>query len=94
MGESTGKGSNNIISKTKYTFSGIFIAFSEATQKFPYFENKDQLHSLNILPFIDPEKCGYFLRNVVTPFASKRVRVSQTLLERELKHFYRNFPLI
>ena len=42
------------------TFSGIFVAFLECTQNFAHFFKKDQLHSLNNLEVINPEKCGYF----------------------------------
>ena len=49
-----------LFSQKRRTFSAINIAFLESTQNFPYFEKRDQLHSLNIMQVIDPEKCGYF----------------------------------
>ena len=47
MGEIIAIGSNATIAKTE-EFSSFFIAFSESTQNFAYFQKKDQLHSLNI----------------------------------------------
>ena len=38
----------------------IFIAILQSTQNFVHFERKHHLHSLDILEFIVPEKCGYF----------------------------------
>ena len=49
-----------VLSQKRNAFSLIFIAFSKSTQNFALFEKKDQLHSLNILQVIDPDKCGYF----------------------------------
>ena len=49
-----------LFSQKRRTFSAINIVFLESTQNFPYFEKRDQLHSLNIMQVIDPEKCGYF----------------------------------
>ena len=40
--------------------SRIFIAILQSTQNFPHFQRKDQFHSINILKFIDRDKCGYF----------------------------------
>ena len=37
----------------------IFIAILQSTTKFLHFEEKDQLHSLNISKVVDPEKCRY-----------------------------------
>ena len=48
--------SNAIISKT---FFQLFIEFLQSPQNFAHFEEKDQLHSLNILEVIDSDKCGY-----------------------------------
>ena len=39
--------------------SQIFFAFLKSTENFAYFQEKDQLHSLNILEVIDSERCGY-----------------------------------
>ena len=49
-----------LLSQKRKTFSEIFIAFLESTQNFPHFQEKDQVHSLNILEVIDPDKCDYF----------------------------------
>ena len=49
-----------VLYQKRRIFCQIFIAFSESTQVFAYFETKDQLHSSNISEVIDPEKCGYF----------------------------------
>ena len=43
----------------RQTFSRIFIPFFESTQSFVHFEEKDQLHTLNIWEAIESEKCGY-----------------------------------
>ena len=51
--------SKAIISKTEKTFSEIFIAFSQSTQKFVHFHKKDQLDSLNILEVTQSKKSGY-----------------------------------
>ena len=48
------------LSQKQKTFSAVIIAFLESTQNFTHFERKDQLHSLNILEVIDPDKYGYF----------------------------------
>ena len=37
-----------LLSQKRKTFSGIFISFSESTQNFAHFEEKDQLHSFII----------------------------------------------
>ena len=49
-----------LLSEKRKTYLQNFIAFLESAQSFGYFEKKDQLHSLNISEFIDPEKCSYF----------------------------------
>ena len=49
-----------LLSEQSEIFSRIFIGILEPTQKCGRFERKDQLHSLNILEIIEPEKCGYF----------------------------------
>ena len=49
-----------LLSQKQKTFSAIFIAFSESTEKISHFQKKDYLHSLNISEVIDPDKCGYF----------------------------------
>ena len=49
-----------VLSQKLRTFSAIFITFLESKQNFAHSENKDQLHSLNILEVIDSDKCGYF----------------------------------
>ena len=49
-----------LLSQKWKKLSEIFIAFLEYTQNFPHFEKKYQLHNLNILEVINPEKCGYF----------------------------------
>ena len=36
------------------------MTFPESTQNFAHFENKHQLHSLNILEVVDPDKCAYY----------------------------------
>ena len=36
-----------------------FIVFLQSRKNLVYFEEKDQLHSLNVLEIIDSEKCGY-----------------------------------
>ena len=59
MGEINGIASNAIMPKTENIFS-IFISFSAWTQNFSRFEEKDQLHSLNISEVIEPDKFGYF----------------------------------
>ena len=47
------------LSQKLYIFFEIFIVFLQSTENLPHFEEKDQLHSLNILEVIDSEKCGY-----------------------------------
>ena len=47
-----------LLSQKRRKFPGIFIGVSESTQNFTDFEEKDQLHSLNISEVIDPDKCG------------------------------------
>ena len=59
MREIPGTSSNAIIS-TVENFSRIFIEILQSTKNFAHFERKDQLHSLDIFEFIDPDKCGYF----------------------------------
>ena len=49
-----------LLSEQSEIFSRIFIGILEPTQKCGCFERKVQLHSLNILEIIEPEKCGYF----------------------------------
>ena len=49
-----------LLSQKPKIFSENFIAFLEFIQNSVSFENKDQLHKLNISEVIDPEKCGYF----------------------------------
>ena len=49
-----------LLSQKPKIFSENFIAFLESIQNSVSFENKDQLHKLNISEVIDPEKCGYF----------------------------------
>ena len=49
-----------VLSQKLRTFSAIFITFLESKQNFAHSENKDQLHSLNILEVIDSDKRGYF----------------------------------
>ena len=41
-------------------FSEIFIPFLQFRNFFSHFEKKDQLDSLNISEFIEPEICRYF----------------------------------
>ena len=36
------------------------MAILESIKNILHFKKKDQLHRLNILEYIDPEKCGYF----------------------------------
>ena len=48
-----------LLSQKRKTFSQGFIAFLQSAQNFGHFERKDQLHSINISEFIDPEKCSY-----------------------------------
>ena len=49
-----------LLSQKETTFSRIFLRFLQCTQNFAHFYKKDQLHSLNISEFIDPDKYGYF----------------------------------
>ena len=49
-----------LLSPKRKTFSQKFIACLNPTQNSVQFENKDQLHSLNILDFTDSEKYSYF----------------------------------
>ena len=49
-----------ILSQQSKKFSQILIAILLSTQNFLHFEKTDQLHSVNILEFIEPGKCGYF----------------------------------
>ena len=49
-----------VLSQKRRTFSPIFVSFFECTQNFAHFEEKDQLHILNISEVIDPDKCGHF----------------------------------
>ena len=49
-----------LLSEKARTFSENFIAFSESKQNFPHFEKENQIHCLNILEVIHPDKCGYF----------------------------------
>ena len=93
MREVPATGSNFIISKTKNIFSKFF-AVLESAQKFGHFTKTDQLHSLNILEFIDPEKCSYFSARRLLFYnilQSQRVHGSQTLLKPTLKKFCSNF---
>ena len=49
-----------LLSQKWRAFSAIFFAFLESIQNFAHFENRDQLHSLNISEVIDPDKCCSF----------------------------------
>ena len=49
-----------LLSQKWRTFSAIAIAYLESTQNFVHFEQKYQLHTLNISEVIDHNKCGYF----------------------------------
>ena len=43
-----------LLSQKRKPFSQDFMAILESAQNFECFEKKDQLHSINILEFIDP----------------------------------------
>ena len=49
-----------LLSQKRRKFCGMVIGVLESTQNFAHFEEKDQLHSLNISELIDPDKSGYF----------------------------------
>ena len=49
-----------LLSQQSKKFSGNFIGILQWTQNLAHFEKKDQLHRLNIMDYIGPEKCGYF----------------------------------
>ena len=69
-----------LLCEKRKTFSENFIAFPKSTENSAHFERKDQLHSLNLFEFIDPENCGYFnVRNLLNTFPeSKCSRVPNT----------------
>ena len=49
-----------LLSQKWRAFSAIFFAFLESIQNFAHFENRDQLHSLNISEVSDQDNCVYF----------------------------------
>ena len=51
---------HTLLSQPSKKFSGNVIAIFQSTGNFAHFEKKYQLHRLNILEYVDPEKCGYF----------------------------------
>ena len=65
-----------------------------------HFENKDELHGLNLLEVTDSEKCGYLnarkvlFSDTLPEFQSQRVHGYQTLLNSPWQHFYPKFQLI
>ena len=49
-----------LVCQKRKRFSENVIAFFELTQNSEHFGQKNELRSLNISEFIDPEKCSYF----------------------------------
>ena len=73
------------LSPKRKTFARLFFAFLKSKENFPHFEEKDQLHSSNILEVIESEECGYLnatkllFQNSVRESTCKRLRNTDEL---------------